>query len=41
LTLAIEVVPKMRFQAAINHGKAANVWVQLPVRFQVVEHLGW
>jgi periplasmic protein TonB len=39
--LAIEVVPKMRFQAAINHGKAANVWVQLPVRFQVVEHLGW
>jgi TonB family protein len=39
--LAIEVVPKMRFQAAINHGKATHVWVQLPVRFQVVEHLGW
>ena len=39
--LAIEVVPKMRFQAAINQGKATHVWVQLPVRFQVVEQLGW
>ena len=38
--LAIEAVPFMRFQPAVNNGKAANVWVQLPVRFRVVEEYG-
>ena len=35
--LAIEAVPFMRFQPAVNNGKSTNVWVQLPVRFRVVE----
>ncbi|HSL69191.1 MAG TPA: energy transducer TonB [Longimicrobiales bacterium] len=35
-TLALEIVPSMRFAPARNHGFAAAVWVQVPIRFQVV-----
>ena len=35
--LAVEVVPFMRFRPARNNGSTTVVWVQLPVRFQVVD----
>ena len=36
-SLAIDVVPLMRFSPAINNGTPKNVWVQLPIRFRVVD----
>ena len=36
-SLAIDVVPLMRFSPAVNNGTPRNVWVQLPIRFRVVD----
>jgi TonB family protein len=33
--IAMQMVPRMHFSAALNNGHATAVWVQLPVRFKV------